>query len=264
LHSELISRNHKIKSQLQGLIEKEKNLENLLLFALKNFAPNLFFKNNELKYWESIIPELEADNSNSNLIVEKSTFQKNDVLNKIFKELKNLINCYRIIDNTDQSKENPEIVSYVKINPLNSDKKEESSITGLNNESTSNKNTPSSKANLNINNDLNDSCYYNQFNDWQKRIYDNFEDSIKNLSEKEDMNIIKSLPRVINNVANVKRNLDDEEYNQDKLQGSNSLNPGVFGVLTKKETNEDSEIYHSGFQKDNNMSNSLVLMNVKF
>ena len=86
LHSELISRNHKIKSQLTGLIDKEKNLENLLLFALKNFAPNLFFKNNELKYWESIIPELEGDNSSSNLIVEKSTFQKNDVLNKIFKE----------------------------------------------------------------------------------------------------------------------------------------------------------------------------------
>lgn len=55
-NSEITSRNQKIKSQLSSLIDKEKNLENLLIFALKNFAPNVFLKN-ELKHFENIKSE---------------------------------------------------------------------------------------------------------------------------------------------------------------------------------------------------------------
>ncbi len=245
--------------QLNSLIEKEKNLENLLLFALKNFAPNLFFKNNELKYWESILPELAQDNTSNNLIVEKSAFQKNDVLNKIFKELKNLIHCYRIIDNSDQTPDNPEVVSSVKINPLNSDKKDETITTEGHNENNLNK---SNTGNINNVNEINDSFYYNQFTDWQKKIYDNFEENIKCLPEKEDANtnVNKYIPRINNNLQVVKRMTDDEgkfdEFN----------NPsGFFDVVTQKDLGSNEFIGNSNQfsnKKKKNLNNGLILMNV--
>jgi hypothetical protein len=64
-HEQLARRNEKIKFQLNSLVEKEKNLENLLLFALKNFAPNFFIKN-DIKYLDSIIPD--SNNSASQLV----------------------------------------------------------------------------------------------------------------------------------------------------------------------------------------------------
>jgi hypothetical protein len=63
-HNELAQRNQKIKMQLNGLMEKEKNLENLLLFALRNFAPNVFLKNNDIKFLENILPEVSSEFNN--------------------------------------------------------------------------------------------------------------------------------------------------------------------------------------------------------
>jgi hypothetical protein len=69
-HGEITSRNQKIKNQLNVLTEKEKNLENLLIFALKNCAPNFFLKN-DLKYLEGILPESgNSNNLNYNQLVE--------------------------------------------------------------------------------------------------------------------------------------------------------------------------------------------------
>ena len=61
-NSEITSRNQKIKTQLSQLIDKEKNLENLLVFALKNFAPNVFLKN-ELKHFENLKTDTILGNS---------------------------------------------------------------------------------------------------------------------------------------------------------------------------------------------------------
>ena len=93
---------------MNSLLEKEKQLENLLIFALKNFAPNFIVKNSDLKYFENILPDgnqgtesalgnlgnITSNNTNPILLnnqlieINKSTYQKNDVLNKIFKEIK--------------------------------------------------------------------------------------------------------------------------------------------------------------------------------
>jgi len=100
-HSELANRNHLIKSQLNNLIDKEKNLECLLIFALKNFNPS-FFMANEVKYLEGFTTDPNSQ------IVEKSSYQKNDVINKIFKEIKNLIQCYYIVNN-EKNEQNPKI-----------------------------------------------------------------------------------------------------------------------------------------------------------
>jgi hypothetical protein len=64
----LAARNQKIKNQLNNLIDKERNLENLLLYAIKNFAPNFFLKGNELKYLENLLP----DNSKDSQFIEVS------------------------------------------------------------------------------------------------------------------------------------------------------------------------------------------------
>jgi hypothetical protein len=242
--------------QLGNLIEKEKNLENLLLFALKNFAPNLFFKNNELKYWEGILPELGQDHSSSNLIVEKSTFQKNDVLGKIFKELKNLVNCYKLIDNPDHCSDNPEIISSVKINPLKSDKKLEpvNDQINLNNQlNTINFNPAECIANNAVSsNEINDSIYYNQFYEWQKRIYDNFEESARILTEKEEL-IPKNrnYPKIINNQM-IKKHCEDDA----KFEDINNQKQSFIEVVTPQkilEKFEDSD--------KNKIGNSLMLMN---
>ena len=47
-------------------MDKEKQLENLLIFALKNFAPNFFIKNSELKYFDNILPDGENIPSTAN------------------------------------------------------------------------------------------------------------------------------------------------------------------------------------------------------
>jgi len=258
-HSQLVARNHKIKLQLGNLIEKEKNLENLLLFALKNFAPNLFFKNNELKYWEGILPELGQDhqtNSSSNFIVEKSAFQKNDVLGKIFKELKNLINCYKLIDNPDHCNDNPEIVSSVKINPLKSDKKVESvnDQNNFNNQlNTSTINPAEYVSNNAVNiNDINDSVYYNHFFEWQKRIYDNFEESSRIVSDKEDL-IPKNrnYSKLINSQM-IKKHCQDDA----KFEDINNQKQSFIEVVTPQKFEEKFEDSNK-----NNISNSLMLMN---
>lgn len=60
--------NKKIKLELNNLFNKEKNLENLLLFALKNLAPNFFHKG-DLKYIESILPD-----ANSNQLLDVNIY----------------------------------------------------------------------------------------------------------------------------------------------------------------------------------------------
>jgi hypothetical protein len=69
-HSELAQRNNKIKSELNILLDKEKQLESLLFFALKIFAPNFFIKNTDLKFFDNILPEGENVPNANNQIIE--------------------------------------------------------------------------------------------------------------------------------------------------------------------------------------------------
>lgn len=70
-HSELAQRNQKIKMQLSNLMEKEKQLEGLLIFALKNFPPNFFIKNSDLKYFGNFLPEGDLGSTgNNNQLIE--------------------------------------------------------------------------------------------------------------------------------------------------------------------------------------------------
>ncbi len=74
-HTELAQRNHKIKLQMNSLLDKERQLENILLIALKNFAPSFLIKNSDLKYFENSLPEGgEVQNSNNNIFNPTNPF----------------------------------------------------------------------------------------------------------------------------------------------------------------------------------------------
>ncbi len=67
-HIELAKRNHQIKTQLNNLLDKENQLESLLIFAIKNFAPNFFIKNSELKYFDNALAEGEGSIGNNQVV----------------------------------------------------------------------------------------------------------------------------------------------------------------------------------------------------
>lgn len=75
-HSELGSRNQRIKSQLVALLDKEKTLENLFFYVIRNFFPNL-------KIIENSLPD---HNTNQEQIVDIS---KNEIITQIYKKIQN-------------------------------------------------------------------------------------------------------------------------------------------------------------------------------
>lgn len=79
-------RNKKIKAQLSGLIEKQKTLESLFLWVIKNKFPNL-------KIIDNSLPD---KNSNNEQIVDIS---KNEIITQIYKK----IQVYCLRNNIDVS-----------------------------------------------------------------------------------------------------------------------------------------------------------------
>ena len=75
-HSELGARNQRIKNQLVTLLDKEKTLENLFFYVIRNFFPSL-------KIIENSLPD---HNTNSEQIVDIS---KNEIITQIYKKIQN-------------------------------------------------------------------------------------------------------------------------------------------------------------------------------
>jgi hypothetical protein len=124
-HTELVQRNIKIKKQMNGLLEQEKQLENLLLVALKHLMPGLMIKNSDLKYFESVLPDsidFPTNNIASQLIeFNKNSYQKTDILNAIYKEIRNLFHYYQYVKNSDASDNiEPHIKGLINTNVPNS------------------------------------------------------------------------------------------------------------------------------------------------
>jgi hypothetical protein len=115
-HTELAQRNIKIKKQMNGLLEQEKQLENLLIVALKHLMPGKIIKNSDLKYFENVLPDsvdFPTNNFGASQLMEcgKTSYQKNDILNTIYKEIRNLFNYYNYVKNTEP---NDNIESHLK------------------------------------------------------------------------------------------------------------------------------------------------------
>jgi hypothetical protein len=98
-HSELANRNNKINSQLLNVIDKEKQLENLILLVINNFAPNFFVKNTEYKIVENntnLLPEI----NNQIIELNKSNFNRNEILNKIINKKKHFTENEEVISSS--------------------------------------------------------------------------------------------------------------------------------------------------------------------
>lgn len=279
-HTELASRNQKIKIQISSLTDKEKQLENLLIFALKNFAPNFMIKNSDMKYFDNTLPEGQINgNSNINTIntgntsnpilsqnananantststannqlieINKSTFHKNDVLNKIFKEIKSLLQYYYIVKETpaDANEEDfiplpilssvPVPVKYSQAQPVI--KKENlEKITG------------------NMNNfqlDTTDYMFNNQMRDFQSKFMNCLEDQNLNLQKMNSgissssclnlnlnlnqtqisSNMTKIYPRRTSSITIIENNADYELIDRSEDIKSESAPKGLFKIMS--------------------------------
>jgi hypothetical protein len=251
----LASRNQKIKIQLTSLIDKEKQLENLLIFALKNFAPNFIIKNSDLKYFENILPEGQSTstsninptnpilNPNNNQLIEinKSTFQKNDVLNKIFKEIKSLLQYYYIVKETPaECKEEdfkpiiPSItvpVKYSQAQPANKIEKKETE-----------KNTSNVSNNIQL--DTSEYMFNNQMRDFHNRFMNCLEDHNLNLQKMSSANssslnqpqmpsnVTKIYPRRTNSITIIENNPDYEVVEKSEDIKIENNQAGLFKIMS--------------------------------
>ena len=86
-HTELGNKNQKIRKNLTQLTEKEKNLENLFFYVIRNFFPGLKFIDNTLPDNNNNGNNNNSNNNNNEQIIDIS---KNEIINHIYKQLQNL------------------------------------------------------------------------------------------------------------------------------------------------------------------------------
>ena len=247
-HTELGNKNQKIRKNLTQLTEKEKNLENLFFYVIRNFFPNL-------KFNENTLPDNNNNNNNNNNNVSNLTnnneqiidISKNEIINHIYKQLQNL---YLKNGNNNYNLENiMKDASKQKVNQL---------IDYL------------SKNNNNNIETQNDIQYFSQIKNFQEKYLNDLDETYNNSNNNNINNKIIKFDNntnndFLNNFFKYKENKEKEKENiynnNNKMLINNSINNSLYNknFLNNKRERDFSNNNTTSNNNNNNNNNSNIV-----
>ena len=204
-HTELGNKNQKIRKNLTQLTEKEKNLENLFFYVIRNFFPNL-------KFIDNTLPDNNNNNNNNNNVNNLTNnneqiidISKNEIINHIYKQLQNL---YLKNGNNNYNLENiVKEASKQKVNQL---------IDYL------------SKNNNNNIETQNDIQYFSQIKNFQEKYLNDLDENYNNSNNNNINNKIIKFDNTnndfLNNFFKYKENKEKEKENIFNNNNNNNIN----------------------------------------